>query len=72
MDLKAWLTEHDTSYKEFAAAVGVDPSRISRAVAGLIMPSPETVEAIKRETGGRVTSNDLHDAYIRYDGDGRS
>ncbi len=64
MRLKAYLSSDDRSYSEFAAAIRVDASRISRAAAGLIMPSPKVLEAIKAETGGAVTANDFHDHVI--------
>jgi transcriptional regulator with XRE-family HTH domain len=59
MTLDAWITETGTPDNEFARRLGVSRVTLFRLKTGRRIPDRETMEAIHRETGGRVTPNDF-------------
>jgi DNA-binding transcriptional regulator YdaS (Cro superfamily) len=66
MKLKDWLNipNPDGSRKRrsaFAAAIGVTPSMVKQYCDDAMWPGRDRMEAILRETDGRVTPNDFID-----------
>ena len=59
MTLEDYLEEHGLSLRAFAKACGVSPSSIHRVRNGEVIPNRKLLEAIYRETGGKVTPADL-------------
>jgi transcriptional regulator with XRE-family HTH domain len=64
MKLSDWLAikNPDGSRKrkrDFAAKIGVSPSMITEYAEGRMWPRRELLEAIVRETAGKVTANDF-------------
>ena len=59
MTLKDYLAQQDISLKAFGDRCGLSAPTILRARDGINIPSPRTLEAIVRATGGAVTINDL-------------
>ena len=60
MRLEAYLSAEGLTLATFGEQIGRSAATISRLVRGLNKPGPDTVEAIYRATGGKVTANDLH------------
>jgi DNA-binding transcriptional regulator YdaS (Cro superfamily) len=64
MKLSDWLAikNPDGSRKrkrDFAAKIGVSPTMVTEYAEGRMWPGRERIEAIVRETDGRVTANDF-------------
>lgn len=62
MKLSDWLTETGVTQAELAARTGLSEPTISRLVLGRNRPSWKAIDAIRRETGGRVTAADYEPA----------
>lgn len=61
MKLSTWMDEEKMDDLTFAAQVKVDRSTIYRIRQGTHKPSPALMEAIAKETGGKVLPNDYFD-----------
>lgn len=59
MKLALYLSEEEMTDEAFGAKVGLSQSQISRIKRGISRPSWDTVAAIERETGGKVTASDF-------------
>lgn len=59
MKLADWLKETNTRRYVFAEKIGVTPQMITVYCDGSTWPARDKMEAIIRETGGRVTANDF-------------
>lgn len=61
MKLSAFLAETGIQAMTFGERIGLkQPNSIYRYIRGERMPSQEVMQAIARETGGRVTANDFY------------
>ncbi len=63
MRLEAWLSLMDVKKAEFARRIDVTPPTVTRIIAGTQNIPLSVQDAIKRETDGAVTPDDLHAAY---------
>lgn len=62
MKLADYLEAENLTLKQFGDKIGRTEATVSRLARGLNKPDQETLDAILRETGGRVTANDFwHD-----------
>ena len=59
MKLRDYLDMRAITQAEFAGRIGISNAEISRILAGLRHPNPNTMRAIMRETDGAVTPNDF-------------
>lgn len=59
MNLEDYLDRHGLSLRVFAKTCGVSASTIHRVRNGDVIPNRRLIEAIYRETGGKVTPADL-------------
>lgn len=59
MTLQDYLTKRRLTDEEFAGKIGVNRSTVSRLRRTNQKPSEETLAAIVRATGGKVTANDF-------------
>jgi len=59
MTLDDWMHQTRTKPKDFAVLIGRDISTVSRLRRGETKPNWETLEAIERATGGKVTARDF-------------
>lgn len=59
MTLKAWLKKHGKTVEEFADAIGVAKSSVSRWANGTRFPRPEMIARIQEATGEKVEANDF-------------
>jgi len=57
--LRRWLEENDVKGWVFAERCGVDASTVSRWQSG-VLPKPEHMHAIIRETAGDVCASDFY------------
>jgi lambda repressor-like predicted transcriptional regulator len=58
MDLRSYLEKRGISHRDFAARIGVNQSTVTRLCAvDPPWPSRDLVEAIARETNGKVTAD---------------
>jgi transcriptional regulator with XRE-family HTH domain len=58
MDLRSYLEKRGITHREFAERIGVNQSTVTRLCAvDPPWPSRELLEAIARETGGKVTAD---------------
>ncbi len=62
MDLRAYLTRHNTSISAFAEAIDVTAMAVYRYLSGERIPRPEVMERIVAATGGEVRPNDFYPA----------
>lgn len=60
MNLKQYLAQTDMTGAAFAAAIGRDPSTVSKLINGHVKPDSVTIEAIYKATDGAVTANDFY------------
>lgn len=60
MNLRAYLDKHRLSISAFARRASLTPSTVHRAAAGTVTPSPETLRAIAKASGGEVQPNDFY------------
>lgn len=63
MRLEAWLDLKNIRKAEFARRIGVAAPTITRIIAGSQNIPLSVQDAIKRETNGAVTPDDLHAVY---------
>ncbi len=63
MRLDAWLQLKDLTRAEFARRIGVKPPTVTRIISGGQNIPLSIQDAIKRETAGAVTPDDLHEVY---------
>lgn len=61
MTLDEWLTQNGISETKFASRIGRTQATVNRIRRGIKAPSASVARAIRRETGGAVTPNDLFD-----------
>lgn len=59
MKLAAYLREQGLTLEQFAQKIGRTAASVSRLQNGKQRPDWDTMEAIRRETGGLVTPNDF-------------
>ena len=59
MTLSEWLLSKEIRPSAFARRLGVSHTTVSRWLDGSTPPSPASMNAVFRETGGAVTANDL-------------
>jgi 3,4-dihydroxy 2-butanone 4-phosphate synthase / GTP cyclohydrolase II len=59
MKLAEWLKATKTRRNAFAERIGVQPSIITDYCENRIWPGRDKMEAIVRETDGKVTANDF-------------
>lgn len=59
MKLSDYLTEHDLTYREFAARCGRSVFQVHRWATGRRVPDVASAVAIERATEGRVTPADF-------------
>ena len=57
--LSDWLTSHEITDAAFGRRIGCDRGTVGRYTRGERFPDPPTLIAIRRETAGAVTSEDL-------------
>lgn len=62
--LSAWLAQAGVSVPDVAARLGVAPSTVYRWRDGVKVPRPEQTAALAELTGGAVTADDHHAAYV--------
>ena len=60
MRLETWLEYMQMSIDEFAKKIGKDSSLVFRYIHYNVIPKPDTIVAIYRETLGSVTANDFY------------
>jgi Helix-turn-helix. len=68
MTLAQWLEKNDLTRAAFALRVGTTTATISRIAKGEQNIPLSLIDAIKRETGGEVTADDLHEVYAQVQG----
>ncbi len=61
MKLGAWLKANDMLPSDFADAIGVDKSLVSRWLDGSVTPRRKNKALIRVFTKGKVTANDFED-----------
>lgn len=58
--LKSWRFAHKCTLETFAERIGRTAATVSRYEAGLQGPSLEALQAIERETGGKVKARHFY------------
>lgn len=59
MKLEQYLKDKNLTDSAFGAKIGLSQSQVSRIRRGVSWPSKEVLSAIARETGNKVTANDI-------------
>jgi transcriptional regulator with XRE-family HTH domain len=60
MTLDAYLRSVGKTHAQFADAVGISESSVSRYCSGKIIPSKQVMKRIREVTGGKVTADDFY------------
>jgi len=60
MKLREWLRNENVSASEFGRRIGVSHAAVLRWSGGARTPRPAQMEAIQRETGGKVMPADFY------------
>lgn len=61
--LATYLTKSGETQAAFAERAGLSPSVLSRILTGKRAPTADVVEKVEKASDGKVTPNDLFDAY---------